>query len=81
MKLSFFFVFIVAILVAFTSASSIVFLAKPQKPRSEHQQQRGQHHHDQQHHDQQHHDQQHHDQQQYYQHNYDQYYHAGNVES
>jgi hypothetical protein len=43
---------IAAILVAFTSASSIVFLAKPQKPRSEQ-------HRDQQHHDQHHTGQQH----------------------
>ncbi|CAH1723082.1 unnamed protein product [Chironomus riparius] len=67
MKLSFFFIFIAAILIAFTSASSIVFLAKPPKPRSEHQQHRAQHHHDQQRHDQQQHEQ----------HYYDQYYHAG----
>jgi len=65
MKLTFFFMFIAAILIAFTSASSIVFLAKPQKPRTEHQQHRGQQQHSQQQHGQQQHDQQHHHDHQY----------------
>ncbi|KAL7038172.1 hypothetical protein ACKWTF_009483 [Chironomus riparius] len=46
MNFAYIFVLFVATLMAFASAGSIVFLAKPQKPRKEHQQNKVQHHRD-----------------------------------